>query len=645
MAAFAAWAVRGIVSNPGFAFLLPRDGARWIRMPSETALMASFRAPISGVFGKQFRLDAPLTDSTLYVMAFRSVRVYLDGKALLEETDRIDAWKFERRVGVPGALPAGDHALFVVCTNDTGPPMVRVRWPDAGLQSGPGWFSVDGRSVRAPASWAAGFPPPALALAFPTVRESLLSLLPLLIIASTLGGITSWIVGRRERVAVLADRLLSPSNLRWALLGLLLALGVNNMMKLGRDVGADIEYHYEYIHHVADKHRFPAITESPQAFQAPLFYAIAAVVHQVFRVFMDEAGADRFLRLIPIFCGLGLVDVAYRLSRRMFVDNVPAQRVAIVISATFPMLVVKTPVATNEPLSGLLAAAAALAVLDLLIAPIDSRRPGRWAFAGLLWGLALLTKVSAIVLAAPFLLGLAWWMYAWPGGLRRKVMHVSLFLAVFGVTCGWFFVRTQVLYGKPVVGGWDPLIGFEWWQFPGYRSIEQYTSFGAALVRPIYSLVQGFWDGLYAGLWFDAEFSGMTSRANGPTWNFRFALAALAWAVAPTIALGIGAVRALSPRRVHSDDARPATVAVARLFALLVAGTYAASILGHSLTLPYYNVIKATYALGAVPSIAVLIVTGVEPLLRRRWGRAVIHAWLAAWILLVGAGYWALAPA
>ena len=50
---------------------------------------------------------------------------------------------------------------------------------------------------------------------------------------------------------------------------------------------------------------------------------------------------------------------------------------------------------------------------------------------------------------------------------------------------------------------------------------------------------------------------------------------------------------------------------------------------------------KTTYALAAVPSILVLITLGAAPLLRTRWGRAGVHAWLAAWIFLVGVAYWA----
>jgi hypothetical protein len=81
----AAWAIRGIAADPGLAFLLPRDGAQWLRAPSKTPLIASLRAPVRAEFRHEFSLEAPLEESVLFVTAFRSASVYLDGTPLLQE--------------------------------------------------------------------------------------------------------------------------------------------------------------------------------------------------------------------------------------------------------------------------------------------------------------------------------------------------------------------------------------------------------------------------------------------------------------------------------------------------------------------------------------------------------------------------------
>ena len=136
---------------------------------------------------------------------------------------------------------------------------------------------------------------------------------------------------------------------------------------------------------------------------------------------------------------------------------------------------------------------------------------------------------------------------------------------------------------------------------------------------------------------------GVPNRLYGPTWNYSFAIAALPWALLPTLALAAGAVRALGMRGEASEAG--ARRAFAAVFSFFVAGAYLASIVVHSLAVPYYSAMKTTYALAAVPSLLVLITLGTAPLLRTRWGRAGVHAWLAAWIFLVGVAYWALPPA
>jgi hypothetical protein len=174
-------------------------------------------------------------------------------------------------------------------------------------------------------------------------------------------------------------------------------------------------------------------------------------------------------------------------------------------------------------------------------------------------------------------------------------------------------------------------------------SVQQYASFGEALHRPVFCLVQGLWDGLYAGLWFDVLVGGVPNRLHAATWNYTFAIAALPWALLPTLALVAGAVRALGMGGAASEAG--ARRAFAAVFSCFVAGAYLASIVLHSLVVPYYSAMKTTYALTAVPSILVLITLGAAPLLRTRWGRAGVHAWLAAWIFLVGVAYWAQPPA
>lgn len=638
----AAWAMRGIAADPGFAFLLPHDGAQWMRAPSKTPLKASLRAPVRAAFQHEFRLETPLEESVLFVTAFRSASVHLDGRLLLQEPRIVEQWKAERRVRVPGPIAAGKHTLLIACGNDRGPPLARLRWPDANLRSGPDWLAVLPSGDTASVQPAPAIDAPALARKFPTVREAFLKLLPWILSLCALGGAISW--GLEARPIVRAGWMLKPAGLRWALMLALLLVGLNNLWNLELGVGRDYPDHIEYVKYVAEHHRLPEIAQASQNFQAPLFYVLAAALYELVRALgLEDPTALRVLRVISLLSGIATLEVCYRLLRRVFPSAPAVQRVGLLMAASMPLLWFESPTVGNEPLAGLLGAVTALAALDLFQSRGRERASWRFAAVGALWGLAALAKVSALVLAAPFALGFAWWAWSARMPLRDTLLPALAACGSFLATCGWFFVGNQVRYGKAVIGGWDPQVGFEWWQFPGYRTLEQYTSFGEALHRPVFCLVQGLWDGLYAGLWFDLLLGGVPNRLHAPTWNYGFAIAALAWALLPTLALVAGAVRALGMGGEASDTG--ARRAFAAVFSLFVAGAYLASIVLHSLVVPYYSAMKTTYALAAVPSILVLITLGAAPLMRTRWGRAGVHGWLAAWILLVGVAYWAQPPA
>jgi hypothetical protein len=596
------------------------------------------------VFRHEFVLTAPLQESILFLTAFRSASLELDGETLFEEPRRLEAWKAERRIRIPGPIAAGAHTLLIACQNDRGPPLVRLRWPDAKLRSGPDWLAVDADGDTVPVQAVEAIDAPALSRRFPTVREAFQKLLPWTLAAGVLGAALSWGLEARRKPDAPARAWLAPSRLRWGLILAALLLGLNNLWNLELGVGRDYPDHLEYVKYVADQHRLPEIAQASQNFQAPLFYVLAAALYELTRALgLEEPTGLRVLRAISLFSGLAMIEVCYRMLRRVFPSEPAVQRTGLLLAASMPMLLFESPTVGNEPLAGLLGAATALAALGLFQARGQEPAVRRFAAVGALWGLAALAKVSALVLVAPLALGFAGWAWSARVPVRSALSCAFAAGAAFFATCGWFFVRNLLRYGKAVIGGWDPQVGFEWWQFPGYRTLDQYASFGEALHRPVFCLVQGLWDGLYAGLWFDVLVGGVPNRLHAATWNYDFAIAALPWALLPTLALVAGCVRALG--MCGSSSPAGERRAFAAVFACFLAGAYLASIVLHSLAVPYYSAMKTTYALAAVPSIVVLIALGAAPLLRTRWGRAGAHGWLAAWIFLVGVAYCAQPPA
>jgi len=70
-------------------------------------------------------------------------------------------------------------------------------------------------------------------------------------------------------------------------------------------------------------------------------------------------------------------------------------------------------------------------------------------------------------------------------------------------------------FGSPFIGVWDPRLGYSYWQDEGYRTAAYYLRFGASLVKPWFSGLNSFADGIYStlGRWRAGEFQFHVSAA------------------------------------------------------------------------------------------------------------------------------------
>ena len=92
-------------------------------------------------------------------------------------------------------------------------------------------------------------------------------------------------------------------------------------------------------------------------------------------------------------------------------------------------------------------------------------------------------------------------------------------------------------------------------------------------------------------------------------------------ALLPTAALCTGAGVAISQRK------------PALLFALGCAAMFGAALTWHFLTNPFYCAVKAFYALGITPCLALLAVAGFDVLTRAKWLRATVYGGFVCWAL------------
>lgn len=215
--------------------------------------------------------------------------------------------------------------------------------------------------------------------------------------------------------------------------------------------GYDFSAHWLYVQYVANYLKLPSLTMDTASYHPPLYYFITGLMVR----WGLGAGALGWLaalvgiaRLVVIWAGLVRWLPEWRLARV----------IALLTASIIPASVQQDGMVTNEGLSGLLCA------LALVMAPQAVRasrsgevRPALWL--GLWLGLALMAKLSAAALIVAVLLAVVVDVVRGDQPLRealsaraRPLLAGGLIIAALS---GWFFMRNQILYGKPAPTGYD----------------------------------------------------------------------------------------------------------------------------------------------------------------------------------------------
>ncbi len=292
--------------------------------------------------------------------------------------------------------------------------------------------------------------------------------------------------------------------------------------------------------------------------------------------------AIHVLRLLGVGWGVGTVLGTYWVAREVLPGRRELALAAACVAGLHPHFLFISGVINND------AAASCLCTwvlwLCVRLAQVRVRRRETMAL-GVLLGLALLSKVSALALL-PLLalaLGLAWWHDRdWRALSGRAVMVSVLALAV----AGWWYVRNWVLYGDPL--GWSI-----WLQDIGVQRITP-----DELLHQFGDVFASFWEP-YEGLFPD-----------GVLWTLgaMLAVAAVGWVV-----LGLQVARLRAPLCPNPNG-------------LLLAGTWLvllfASLIRYMTTTPSA---EGRLLFPAIASFALLLVVGWDTIVPARkakvlWG-------------------------
>ncbi|HUL01100.1 MAG TPA: hypothetical protein VLX29_09610 [Nitrospirota bacterium] len=585
-------------------------------------------------YRKSFHVEQIPSQLTLTVRALRIAEVYIDGKRLLPVKSNLSRWKGSQIIDLTGFLAPGQHEIVIRVFNKNGPAVLLAFSEPIKLFSGPGWEASYDELLWTPAVPAERRKTSELAEHFVSTDKAFISLFPLygsiFIAVFVLTWLASspgkWTEGQFKKI------ISSASNIRWLLIVLWAVLGINNIFKVPIEIGMDAQQHYEYIEYVANLWRIPLATQGWQMFQSPLYYIVSALLwNYPLSKWFDITTGMLLLRIIPLLCGLLQVELSYRAARVVFPLRQDLQIWGTIIGGLLPMNLYISQVVGNEPLLGLISASAVVLGFVLLTSGRETLSDRYFIYLGTLLGLALLTKVTAVLLVPITAILIIYILNKRQQSIRYIILRVLMVGGIIFVIAGWYYIRNWIELGRPFVGGWE---SSAWWQDPGYRTVPDFLSFGRSLSAPIYSSVQGFWDSVYSTLWLDGGLSGMGVYQYRPPWHYDFMLSGALLSLVPTAGILIGILITIS--RPLQREYR------AQLFSVCCIGIYFAALLYLYITIPIFSTAKSTYTLGLIPCYAILCVTGLEYLSRNNLLRAIITACLACWATAAYCSYFVL---
>jgi hypothetical protein len=648
-----------IVDDPDVYFLRDEAGAEWIRADTPCLLGARTASQTVTVFECPFKTTGALQSAHLTVRAFRRCLVEVDNKPIdfrvpgfeaaakvtmpsrrrqleaqqhvaHEKANSPEAWKEPKEYVIPWLLSPGAHTIRISVFNFNAHPCLLAYSNKLDVRTGAGWFTVEGHGKRTPAVSVTQVRLADEALLFPTVQEAFRLKWPWLAGAFVL--VFAWTIWTRRRTdsADAPSRpSLTPTSVHWILLTAWVVLAVNNIWQIPNWVGPDLVPHLNYVFYISEHRSLPLATDGFEMFQTPLFYLLGAPWYALFAPQVSAIALVKILRVLPLLCGLAEIEIVYRTARVVFPEKRDLQILATLVGGLMPMNIYSSQVIGNEPLAGCLTAVLVFLCVSLLVEPQRNRPLWFFAVMGLVWGLAILSKVTPLLLA-PLLIG----VIAVHG--RKVGSNWSYALArggvVFGacfVIAGWWFIRNWMRLGTPIAT--SQTRGNVWWQDPGYRTWPQLTSFGISLSRPIYGGVWSLWDTFYSSLWLDGNVSGLVIPPKVFHWNDQWMLAG-AWLAAVPMAL-----LCLSPVVCWRRELRPSRDAL--LFSFAALAIYLVAIVDLYIGLPVLSTAKATYTMGLLPCYGLLAAAGAAPLLQSRVLRAAILSGIACWALAAYLAY------
>src|SRR6266496_1270590 len=614
-------------NDPVINFLRYDRRAGWIVFPAAVDAHAHWFASLDATFRREFDLAGKPSAAALGIRAMRRAEVKINGNPVRFPLN--GGWKEIISIDVAKQLHAGTNAIEARVFNHSGPPALWLNLiaDHLSLGSDESWdASFAGSSWRhAALAAAAKTPKPGNSIAggegtFEALRKIWTFWMILIAIASVATLI--WNLSLKNSTARWLEK-----TLLLVVAGLWLLLFWNNSRLLPFHAGFDAKEHLKYVNYIEEHRALPLPNEGWEMYQPPLYYLIAAAGLSACNLSINDPTSILVLRLIGAFLGIAQFVFVFLGLRLLFSGRTAF--VGLLLAAFLPMHLYLAHYVTNEILAAALATATLYLCLRLLKS--DTPRASQFAWLGLALGAAMLAKATAILLLPVVIVAISGKFAYARAPLAISLRNLGLLLAICFTVCGWHYARIWLRFGTPLLGNWDVISGFKWWQDPGYHTTADYLRFGRSLVNPLFSGFAGFPDGIYSTLWGDALLGGASSLTLA--WNQQPMVAGYLWALIPTALLLTGAVGAMVQfiRKPSSE-----------LFLLLAfCAVIVLGLIFMTLKVPSYAQAKAFYGLSALTPLCFFGALGWETLTRARvWLRFILGALVLVWAMNSLATHW-----
>jgi len=349
-------------------------------------------------------------------------------------------------------------------------------------------------------------------------------------------------------------------------MGTIAVLGVviriSNVFAYPIDMGYDAGGNWEYISLLLNSWTLPAPDQGWATAHPPFFYYLGAVISRVAGS-LDRATAIHAIRLVMAASGLVGIWAAVVLVRRVDPENTRRAFIAGGLLLFLPVHIYMSAMLSEEVLVTALISIAVVGVaLDLVSPPKAGRALLRAAVFGAVAGIALLTKLTGLLVIGAGALMVGGWFYLWN-------------FLTYGYVYPHGLEVHSVMFRMP----------------PGIRTVSDYlwipwqTFTEPNLLSP--HLLHSVWGSTYVTIWFDGHLHCLPASGSAIA---KLAVAILLLGLVPSVAFAVGVWR--GARRLFGAYRGPDVVLI-----LLVVSTLAGYVL-FSWRNPWFAVLKGSFLLG-----------------------------------------------